>query len=147
MEYTRMTEKTERGFYKYKCTKEDKEDCLLMENCGECYGTRVLYRLAELEDKIEKGTLKEVPEGAVVLEREEQQHYAAYKIIKPQIRGCFDRERKLIQVVKNAIENMEVWDEYEHERLLEILGINEEEYTEITGRVFGQDEDDDNEDE
>lgn len=104
-------------------------------------------RLAELEDKIEQGTLKEVPEGAVVLEKAEQQKYAAYKIIEPQIRGCLDRERKLIQVVKNAIENMEVWDEYEHERLLEILGINEEEYTEITGKAYESGEEDDNEDE
>lgn len=63
MKYTRMTEKTEKGFYKYKCTKEDKEDCLLMENCGECYGTRVVCRLGELEDKIEQGTLVELKKG------------------------------------------------------------------------------------
>ena len=31
----------------------------------------ILNRLAELEDKIEQGTLKEIPEGAVVLTRED----------------------------------------------------------------------------
>lgn len=61
MKYKRLTKKNERGFYHYNCTKEEQEDCLLMENCGECYGTRVLYRLAELEDKIENGTLIELP--------------------------------------------------------------------------------------
>lgn len=32
---------------------------------------KVFNRLAELEDKIERGTLKEIPENAVVLTREE----------------------------------------------------------------------------
>jgi len=54
---------------------------------------------------------------------------------------------KLLSIAQRTIKNMEIWDEYEHERLLEILGINEEEYTEITGRVFGKDEEDDYEDE
>lgn len=36
-----------------------------------------------------------IPEGSVVLDRQEHQHYCAYKIIEPQIRGCLDRERKL----------------------------------------------------
>lgn len=56
-------------------------------------------------------------------------------------------KEKLLEIAKNAIRNMEVWDEYEHERLLEILGINEEEYTEITGKAYGSGEEDDNEDE
>ena len=60
-EYERFTEKNERGFYKYKCSEDDKKDCLLMENCGECYGSKVLDRLGELEDKIEQGTLIELP--------------------------------------------------------------------------------------
>ena len=61
MKYKRLTKKDERGFYHYNCTKKDQEDCLLYENCGECYGAHVLYRLAELEDKIENGTLIELP--------------------------------------------------------------------------------------
>ena len=36
-----------------------------------------------------------VPEGSVVLDRQEHQKYCAYKIIEPQIKGCLDRERKL----------------------------------------------------
>lgn len=56
-------------------------------------------------------------------------------------------KEKLLEIAKNAIRNMEVWDEYEHERLLEILGINEEEYTEITGKAYESGEEDDNEDE
>ena len=61
MEYNRLTKKDERGFYHYNCTEKDQEDCVLYESCGECYGTSVLYRLAELEDKIEQGTLIELP--------------------------------------------------------------------------------------
>ena len=56
-------------------------------------------------------------------------------------------KEKLLDIAQNAIRNMEVWDEYEHERLLEILDISEEEYTKITGRAFGQGEEDDCEDE
>ena len=41
------------------------------------------------------GRFSVIPENAVVLTREEQQKYAAYKIIEPQIRGCLDREREL----------------------------------------------------
>lgn len=59
MKYERLTRKDERGFYHYNCTEKDQEDCVIYENCGECYGTQVLYRLAELEDKIEQGKLKE----------------------------------------------------------------------------------------
>lgn len=144
MEYKRLTER--RGNLVIdKCA--NCENVRSPQGCTEhcCYEV-MKNRLAELEDKIEQGTLKEVPEGMVVLEKREQQKYAAYKIVEPQIRGCLDRERKLIQVVKNAIENMELWDEYKHERLLEILGISEEEYTEIKGRAYGSDEEDDCED-
>ena len=78
MKYKRFTEKNERGFYKYKCTEEDKKDCLLMENCGECYGSKVLDRLGELEDKIEQGTLKEIPEGAVVISKEQNENWLSF---------------------------------------------------------------------
>ena len=40
----------------------------------------------------------------MVLTREEQQKYAAYKIIEPQIRGCLDRERELekrLETIRN----------------------------------------------
>ena len=61
MEYRRFTRKDERGFYHYNCTEKDQEECFIYENCGECYGTNVLYRLAELEDKIEAGKMIELP--------------------------------------------------------------------------------------
>lgn len=38
---------------------------------------------------------RKIPEGSVVLDRQEYQKYCAYKIIEPQIRGCLDREREL----------------------------------------------------
>ncbi len=38
---------------------------------------------------------RKIPEGSVVLDRQEHQKYCAYKIIEPQIKGCLDRERKL----------------------------------------------------
>ena len=38
---------------------------------------------------------RKIPEGSVVLDRQEHQKYCAYKIIEPQIKGCLDREREL----------------------------------------------------
>lgn len=67
MEYKRLTRKDERGFYHYNCTEKDQEDCMIYENCGECYGTSVLYRLAELEDKIEQGKMIEAPNPKYVI--------------------------------------------------------------------------------
>ena len=46
-------------------------------------------------EKLYKKGYRKIPEGAVVLTREESQKYAAYKIIEPLIRGCLDREREL----------------------------------------------------
>lgn len=40
---------------------------------------------------------------------------------------------KLLSIAVSAIDNMESWNEYEHERLLEILGISEEEYEQLKG--------------
>ena len=36
-----------------------------------------------------------IPDGSVILDRQEYQKYCAYKIIEPQIKGCLDREREL----------------------------------------------------
>lgn len=41
------------------------------EDCERCYFNKVYFRLAELEGKMRNGTLKEIPENAVVLTREE----------------------------------------------------------------------------
>lgn len=53
--------------------------------CNECTKAVLLYNAG----------YRKIPEGAVVLTREEGQKYLAYKIIEPQIRGCLDREREL----------------------------------------------------
>ena len=45
-----------------------------------------------------------IPEGSVVLDRQEHQKYCAYKIIEPQIKGCLDRERELEKQVKELEE-------------------------------------------
>ena len=50
--------------------------------------------LKQATDLFNKGA-RILPEGAVVLSREEHQKYLAYKIIEPQIKGCLDREREL----------------------------------------------------
>lgn len=41
------------------------------EDCERCYFNKVYFRLAELEGDIRKGKLKEIPENAVVLTREQ----------------------------------------------------------------------------
>ena len=62
MEYKRLTIRNEKGFATYNCSDEDRKDCELYYNCGECHkSTQVIKRLAELEDKIEQGTLIELP--------------------------------------------------------------------------------------
>lgn len=67
MEYTRLTDKNHR--YK-KCA------ICTYKNCQYCddyinYENECHNRLVELEDKIESGILREVPEGSVVLTKEE----------------------------------------------------------------------------
>lgn len=47
---------------------------------------------------------RKIPEGSVVLDRQEHQKYCAYKIIEPQIRGCLDRERELERKLKELEE-------------------------------------------
>ena len=47
---------------------------------------------------------RKILEGSVVLDRQEHQHYCAYKIIEPQIKGCLDRERELERKLKELEE-------------------------------------------
>ena len=63
MEYKRVTERKTKA-----CTV-----CRETRTCpqGICWRETIYNRLQELEDKIEQGTLKEIPENAVVLTREE----------------------------------------------------------------------------
>lgn len=70
---------------------------------------------------IEKGWAK-IPEGAVVLTREEYQKYLAFKIIEPQIRGCLDREEKLEKQVRELDKELNLAKSvlsYDDERPLE----------------------------
>lgn len=57
----RLTKKSRNGYYSYNCTEHEQEDCVLYENCGECYGSTVLNRLGKIEDKIESGLMWELP--------------------------------------------------------------------------------------
>lgn len=62
MKYKRLTTRSKDGYVHYNCSKKDMKDCGLYYNCGECHkSTEVLYRLAELEDKMENGTLIGLP--------------------------------------------------------------------------------------
>lgn len=72
MKYKRLTKRSENGVARYNCTKQDQKNCYLWIDCGECpVSLRALRKLCELEDKIENGTLKEVPENSVVVSKEE----------------------------------------------------------------------------
>lgn len=50
---------------------------------------------------------RKIPEGSVVLDRQEHQQYCAYKIIEPQIKGCLDRERELERKLKELEDKIE----------------------------------------
>lgn len=108
----------------------------------------IQYRPVVMKDETEyvlysAMLIAKLPESEIKLATEEDyaRAIASFKTEKSLTRD------KLFSIAQRTIKNMELWDEYEHERLLEILDISEEEYTEITGRVFGQDEEDDCEDE
>lgn len=69
MKYKRLTIRSKDGYAHYNCSKKDMKDCELYYNCGECHkSTEVLYRLAELEDKIEQGELISVKTIAKFIE-------------------------------------------------------------------------------
>lgn len=108
----------------------------------------IQYRPVVMKDETEyvlysAMLIAKLPESEIKLATEEDyaRAIASFKTEKSLTRD------KLFSIAQRTIKNMELWDEYEHERLLEILDISEEEYTEITGRVFRQDEEDDCEDE
>ena len=70
MKYERLTDRDDDGMPYVKCA-----DCYIRDKCDltkeVCY-QELQDRLAELEDKIERGELVEVPKGAVVLTPEER---------------------------------------------------------------------------
>ena len=108
----------------------------------------IQYRPVVMKDETEyvlysAMLVAKLPESEIKLATEEDyaRAIASFKTEKSLTRD------KLFSIAQRTIKNMELWDEYEHERLLEILDISEEEYTEITGKTYESDEDDDNEDE
>ena len=68
---------------------------------NEHYHNGNIARKKSLAEKIYE---KIIPEKAVLLTRKDAQKYFAYKIIEPQIKGCLDRERKLVQELKQVKE-------------------------------------------
>ena len=68
-------------------------DCVYRKSCER-------YSLAE---ELYNAGYRKIPEGSVVLTREEHQKYLAFKLIEPQVRGCLDRERELEKRLETAI--------------------------------------------
>ena len=77
----------------WSCDKKLIDYCNKFDDCNECIAIDIY-----------KQGYRKIPEGSVVLTREEHQKYCAYKIIEPQIRGCLDRERELEQKLKELEE-------------------------------------------
>lgn len=48
------------------------------EDCENCYFGKVYNRLAELEGKIRNGMLKKIPEGAVVISKEQNENWLSF---------------------------------------------------------------------
>ena len=74
----------------------EEAQCYSDTNFAEC------TKIKNVVDKLYNAGYRKITENAVVLTREEQQKYAAYKIIEPQIRGCLDRERELEKRLENS---------------------------------------------
>ena len=73
-------------------SKQCRGDCNKCKHIDDIATVCTSKRVAE---EILKRYQPKIPEGAVVLTAGENQKYAAYKIIEPQIKGCLDREREL----------------------------------------------------
>lgn len=103
-DYKRLTDRDDDGMPYVKCA-----DCYIRDKCDltkeVCY-QELQDRLAELEDKIERGELVEVPKGAVVLTPEERSE---------EMRLC-NEERK--QAVKEFAERVKMAFYYEFDELI-----------------------------
>lgn len=71
--------------------KEMANDLYASANCSLTHESDYIYVARDLYS----AGYRKIPEGSVVLDRQEHQKYCAYKIIEPQIKGCLDREREL----------------------------------------------------
>lgn len=102
-DYERLTDRDNDGIPYVKCA-----DCYIRDKCDltkeVCY-QELQDRLAEIEDKIEVGTLVEVPKGAVVLTPEERAE---------EMRIC-NEERKQA-VIEFAVRLKKKADSYNYEK-------------------------------
>ena len=104
MKYERLTDRDDDGMPYVKCA-----DCYIRDKCDltkeVCY-QELQDRLAELEDKIERGELVEAPKGAVVLTPEE----------RAEEMRLTNEERK--QAVKEFAERVKMAFYYEFDELI-----------------------------
>ena len=110
------------------------------EDCERCYFNEVYHRLAELEGNIRNGTLKEIPEGAVVLKGTETEEHLEDLLIEfdemsffpatlmPNAEECArEWKRKLIYVIGQLRkETAEKFAEMLKRKLSERLDDNED---------------------
>ncbi len=105
-----------------KIIEEMKQDLIKIRNdLRGCYLPQYIgaYEYAMAQDLTNLGyTKNKIPEGSVVLDRQEHQRYCAYKIIEPQIKGCLDRERELKKQV-NELEEQRDRQAYIAEELIQ----------------------------
>lgn len=103
-DYKRLTDRDDDGIPCVKCA-----DCYIRDKCDltkeVCY-QELQDRLAEIEDKIERGELVEVPKGAVVLTPEE----------RAEEMQLVNEERK--QAVKEFAERVKMAFYYEFDELI-----------------------------
>ena len=97
-----MIEEMAKDIFEYVDTK--KQDNVYILHSGIAEDMKTLTHNYGLAEYLYKHGYRKIPEGSVVLDRHEHQHYCAYKIIEPQIRGCLDRERELEKQVKELEE-------------------------------------------
>jgi hypothetical protein len=93
----------------------------MYDSCEKCSEKLCCAYYNVAEELVDAGYRK-IPEGAVVLTREEHQRYLAYKIIEPKIRGCLDREEKLEKQVRELDKELNLAKSvlsYDDERPLE----------------------------
>lgn len=73
----------------------------ILREKGNFKSTERMKTLSDIvAEELAKMGYRKIPEGAVVLTKEENQKYLAFKIIEPQVRGCLDREYKLEKQVR-----------------------------------------------
>lgn len=83
-----------RIFIKASCKGSECEKCLFIDSVEEAKETCVCLKA------FYKAGYRKIPENAVVLTREEYEEYLVYKIMGEQVKGWYDREKKLEKQVR-----------------------------------------------